>query len=167
MSQLKLKHGGAQALDYATLRVGRILKVTAEGRALVTFPGSGGGEVVARSALGEPPRAGEASDSLVGATVLLAFENGDPSLPIIAGVVREGLRPEAVRPEVHLDMGENRDVLVDGQRLVFEAQQEILVRCGKSSILLRRDGKIVIRGANVVSRSSGPNKIKGSTISLN
>jgi hypothetical protein len=61
----------------------------------------------------------------------------------------------------------SRDVRMDGRRLVFEAQQEVTLRCGSSSIHLRRDGRVLIRGAHVVSRSSGPNKLKGGSISLN
>ena len=99
--------------------------------------------------------------------VLLAFDSGEPDRPVIVGLVRDTLQPDAVRPEVSLDLGKNRDVVVDGRRLVFEAKQEILLRCGKSSILLRRDGKVLIRGAHLVSRSSGPNRIKGGSISLN
>jgi hypothetical protein len=111
--------------------------------------------------LGESPR------DLIGAPVLLFFENGDRSLPIVVGMIREALRPEPAVPEFKLEVGKNRDVLVDGRRLVLDAQQEILLRCGKSTILLQRDGKVVIRGAHLVSRSSGPNKIKGGSISLN
>ena len=51
--------------------------------------------------------------------------------------------------------------------VITDASQEVLLRCGKSSIELCRDGKILIRGSHVVTRSSGPNKIKGASISLN
>lgn len=152
---------------FSTHRVGEIVAVDEEGCAHVTFPGNHGVPVRARSVVDAPARAGEHPDALVGAPVLLVFENGDPNLPIIAGLVREELRPEPVRPEVSLDLGKNRDVVVDGQRLVFDAKQEVLLRCGKSTILLQRDGKVLIRGTHLVSRASGPNRIKGGSISLN
>lgn len=161
-------HRGAPEPDFACPCVGRIVAVSEDGQATVTFAGcEAGAGVQARSALAEPRRAGEVRDSLVGRQVLLLFEDADPERPIVAGLVRETLQPEAVREEVRVDMGKNRDVLVDGTRLVFEAGQEVLLRCGKSSILLKRDGKVVIRGEHLVSRSSGANKIKGSTIALN
>lgn len=153
--------------DVSTHEVGEIVFIDEQGRASVTFPGSHGVSVVARSVIDAPARAGEHPQALLGAPVLLAFENGELGRPVIVGLVRDALRPDAVRPEVSLDLAKNRDVVVDGQRLVFDAKREVLLRCGKSSILLRRDGKVVIRGAYLVSRSSGPNKIKGASIELN
>ena len=147
-------------------QVGTIVDVDADGRARVEFPGSAG-PVPARSVLDAQPRLGDAPESAVGLPVLLCFENGDRSLPIIVGVIRETLRPEPVVAELKLDLGKSRDVLVDGRRLVLDAHQEIVLRCGKSTIVLQRDGKVLIRGAHLVSRSSGPNKIKGGSISLN
>ena len=150
----------------AGIQIGEIVEIDSEGRAHVRFPESAGAVVVARSVLDAAASAGH-PEPLVGASVLLVLENGDASLPIVVGVIRAALRPEAALPEFKLDVGTNRDVLVDGHRLVFDAKQEILLRCGKSTILLQRDGKVLIRGAHLVSRSSGPNKIKGGSISLN
>jgi hypothetical protein len=153
--------------DFSTHRVGEIIAIDEEGCAHVSFPGNHGVPVRARSVVDAPARAGEHPDALVGAPVLLVFESGDPNRPIIVGLLREELRPEPSRPEVSLDLGKNRDVVIDGQRLVFDAKREVLLRCGKSTILLQRDGKVLIRGTHLVSRASGPNRIKGGSISLN
>jgi len=56
---------------------------------------------------------------------------------------------------------------VDGKRVVIEARQEILLRCGKGYILIREDGRIVIKGTDLLSRSSGINKIKGGAVRIN
>ena len=156
----------SSGISEAGIQIGEIVEIDAEGRAHVRFPESAAAVVVARSVLDAAASAGN-PESLIGASVLVVLENGDPSLPIVVGVIRAALRPKAALPEFKLDVGKNRDVLVDGHRLVFDAQQEILLRCGKSTILLQRDGKVLIRGAHLVSRSSGPNKIKGGSISLN
>jgi len=148
------------------LEFGEILAIDDDGRARVRVAG-GADVAVARSALGEAARVGDGNQDLVGASVLVLLENDDPALPIIVGVVRERVRPDPQVAQVELDLGANRDVLVDGRRVVLDAQQEIVLRCGKSTIVLQRDGKVLVRGAHVVSRSSGPNKIKGSSISLN
>jgi len=146
--------------------IGKVVEVDEGGRARVQFPGAESG-VLARSVLDASSRSADSAQALVGASVLLLFENGDRSLPIVVGVIRAALRPEPELPEFKLDLSRDRDVLVDGRRLVLEAQQEIELRCGKSTIILQRDGKVLIRGAHLVSRSSGPNKIKGASISLN
>ena len=56
---------------------------------------------------------------------------------------------------------------VDNERLVLTADKEIVLRCGKASITLTRAGKILIRGAYLLSRSSGVNRIKGGSVQLN
>ncbi len=152
---------------FSTHLVGRISAIDADGCALVEFEGCHGVPVAARSIIDAPARAGEHPDAIVGAPVLLVFEGGEPTRPIIVGVVRDRLRPEPSRPELKLDLDQNRDVVVDGQRLVFDAQQEVLLRCGKSTISMQRDGKVLIRGSHLVSRASGRNRIKGGSINLN
>ena len=144
----------------AELCIGEIVAIDLDGRAHVRFPGSPP-SVPARSVV-----QGRAAE-LMGVAVLLWFENGDPALPVVMGVVRDDTRAEPAPAQVKLDLDANREVLIDGQRLVFEAREEVVLRCGKSTIALQRDGKVLVRGTHVVSRSSGPNKIKGSSIDLN
>src|SRR5262245_65968266 len=146
--------------------MGEIVSVDAEGRAQVRLPGSAA-PVLARSTLDAAARAGDSDDELVGERVLLWLEDGDPSRPVIVGLVRERVGPEPAVAELKLDPGTERDVLVDGRRVVFDGKHEIVLRCGKSTIQLLRDGRVLIRGTHLVSRSTGPNKIKGSSINLN
>ena len=56
---------------------------------------------------------------------------------------------------------------MDGERLIFRANEEIVLRCGKASITLTKAGKIILRGAYVLSRSSGVNRIKGGSVQIN
>ena len=147
--------------------VGEITSIDDEGRAFVVYPGNRLVPVVARSVVDAPAPAGEHPDALIGTPVLLAFESGDSDRPIILGFVRDALRPESVRPEVRFDPDAERDVVVDGERIVLEGKREILLRCGKSTVLLRRDGKVMVRGEDVLSRSAGPNRVKGASIKLN
>jgi hypothetical protein len=55
----------------------------------------------------------------------------------------------------------------DGERLVVSAVHGLVLRCGKASITLSADGKIVVRGTHVVSHSSGLNRIKGGSVQVN
>lgn len=57
--------------------------------------------------------------------------------------------------------------MVDGSEVVLEVQDEIVLRCGKASITLRRNGRIVIRGTYVENRAEGVNRIKGGSVQIN
>jgi hypothetical protein len=59
------------------------------------------------------------------------------------------------------------DVVVDGKTVTMQASEQIELRCGKSSLLLHADGRVVLSGTYVVSTSRGPNKIRGATVTLN
>ncbi|MDQ6685915.1 MAG: DUF6484 domain-containing protein [Pseudomonadota bacterium] len=97
----------------------------------------------------------------IGTSVLLMFERGDPELPIVTGVLAGAKGwPMADRPA-------QIDVDADGKRLVVNAGQQLVLRCGRASITLTHAGKVVIEGSYVVSRSTGMNRIKGGSIQLN
>lgn len=53
------------------------------------------------------------------------------------------------------------------RRLVLEADEEIVLRVGESSIRIGRDGKVVIRGQHVLTRAKGTNRIKGGSVAIN
>jgi hypothetical protein len=96
------------------------------------------------------------SEPLVGREVALVFEKGNPAKPIISGILQN--EPAESRPV---------EAIVDGERIVLSAKNEIVLRCGKSSITLTRAGKVLIRGAYLLSRSSGVNRIKGGSVQIN
>ncbi len=100
--------------------------------------------------------------SHLGASVVVLFENGDPRLPIIVGVI------EQARDVAREEVPANRTVIqADGERYVVDAEREIVLRCGESSITLTRAGKVLIKGKYILSRSSGYNKIKGAAVDIN
>jgi hypothetical protein len=96
--------------------------------------------------------------SHVGNNVLLPFENGEPDKQIIVGLIKPPTRTEWPKPV---------EVQIDDDKLVFTAGREIVLRCGKPSITLTRAGKILIRGSYLLSRPSGVNRIKGSSVQIN
>ncbi len=98
-----------------------------------------------------------------GRQVLVIFENGDPDLPVIIGLMESLV-------ENILEMEKPREpvqVTIDKKKHLIEAEEEITLKCGNASITLNKHGKIVIKGAELISRASGTNKIKGSNIQLN
>jgi hypothetical protein len=51
--------------------------------------------------------------------------------------------------------------------LVLEAASTITLRCGDGSITLRQDGKILIKGKNLVSLATETQRIKGGSVAIN
>jgi len=51
--------------------------------------------------------------------------------------------------------------------VVVEAGEMLTLKCGDSAIDLRKDGKLLIRGQDVVSRASRTQRIKGGTVAIN
>lgn len=56
---------------------------------------------------------------------------------------------------------------VDGARVRICARDEVVIQCGKASITLRRNGRIVIRGTYVATDSAGTNRIRGGQVRVN
>jgi hypothetical protein len=156
----------------SSARVGWIVGASPPGRALVDYPGSTEGPFEAVSTVAASRAELEAAAARRQSVVLL-FDGGDPRSPIIVGFVvpqmpveepkarAKGTRPSASRlttPEV---------AEVDGKRVCIEGMDEVILRCGEASITLRRNGKVIIRGAYVESHSRGTNRIKGGTVEVN
>jgi hypothetical protein len=97
----------------------------------------------------------------IGESVVLMFENGNPALPVVMGVIlqKDGW-PLAQQPA-------QVEVEADGQRMVVGAKEQLVLRCGKASITLTKAGKVLIQGSYVSSRSTGVNRIKGGSVQLN
>jgi hypothetical protein len=154
------------AAQVAGVRVGKVVSVDEEGRVFVDFAGNGGEPRAARFTRATDTQAlrRAASD---GRDVLLVFENGDSGLPIIIDVMHSLLDEITDRPGPILEGDKPEDVVVDGKRMVYDAKDEIVLRCGKASITLTRAGKVLIRGAYLLSRSSGVNRIKGGSVQIN
>jgi hypothetical protein len=133
---------------------GVLTGISANGEPLVDFcANQTGAPVVAATTVG-------IQKADIGREAILLFEDGDPERPILVGVIQQ---PAAIGDETSKSV----DVTVDGQRLTLSAEQEIVLRCGEASITLTRAGKVLIRGTYLLSRSSGPNRIKGGSIGLN
>jgi hypothetical protein len=134
--------------------VGLVHDVDASGVVFVACPQSGVGPTAARLA-----GAFDTAELIAGARVLLLFEDSSPALPLIVGLVSDRVqRRQRATP---------RDAVVDGQRVVLEGQKEVVLRCGRGSITLTADGKIVLKGTELISRSSGANKIRGAMVNIN
>ncbi len=160
----------------ATL-LGWLVAPSTPGGLFVDFPGNVSGAVAARSTV-------MLDEAMVTRAVairqpaILVFENGDAGAPIVLGLLQvapsplEGLllgSPPAPAASVTNASPQGRPVeaRVDGRRVTISADEEITLKCGEAALTLRRDGKILIRGAYVETYARGTNRIKGAQVKIN
>lgn len=100
-----------------------------------------------------------------GLRVVVGFESGDQQKPMILGLLDPP--PGSAAPNLALvsEAEEPKETRPDVLRL--ESQEELILECGQAKISLRADGRIVILGGYVLSRSRGVNKIKGGSVQIN
>jgi hypothetical protein len=138
------------------VQIGELVAMTDEGRTpLVLYPGQpGSAALAARTTV-------DLYGAHIGKRVVLIFEGSDPKRPIVMGVLREadGWPLEQKPNQVEVD--------ADGERMIVSAQEQLVFRCGKASITLTKAGKVLIQGSYVLSRSSGPHRIKGGSVLIN
>lgn len=138
-----------------------------DGAAYVNYPGNPHGTLLAASTL--------AHEVLLHAhahecAVLLVFERERSNQPIIVGVLSEPSTPQSQSRLLRVPEKPDPttvDALVDGRRVVLEAADEIILRCGEASITLRRNGRVIVRGTHVETRSRGVNRIRGGSVQIN
>jgi len=134
--------------------IGHVVGFDAERGASVDFPGNPSGPTPARLLVGLDAATLLAAAAGRRACALL-FERGDPGLPLIVGLVEAALASGS------------RAATIDGKKIVLTGEEEIELRCGEASISLKKNGKLVIRGAYVETRAKGTNRIKGGSVQIN
>lgn len=155
--------------------IGTLVEINKQGQPLVDFPGNSSAQALAAmTTLG-------LTQTHIGRQVALLFANGDLHSPVIMGMIHSPLQDmlenfgqasseNAIDAESQLELANGlnvEDVLIDGKRIVFEAEEEIVLKCGESSITLTKAGKIMIRGKYLLNRSSGVNRIMGGSVQVN
>lgn len=136
--------------------IGLLLSINDQGRPLVAYPGNPSETAIAARSTAQL----ESAD--IGREVALLFEGGDPQLPLIIGKIQQTQAKQTEDLDQQPDTAE-----LDGESIVLSARQNITLKCGKASITLTKSGKILIRGAYLLNRSSGVNRIKGGSVQIN
>jgi hypothetical protein len=140
---------------------GTLVGFSSSGVALVDFPANPAlAYLPARSCL-------RLEQADIGKEVVLLFDGGDLDKPLLIGVTQPLVVPG---PETLLEVGcgsELKEIEVGGTTVDLTARESLTIRCGSASITLTADGKILIRGTYLQSRSSGVNRIQGGAVQIN
>jgi len=148
--------GAAPLLSGSAAVVGTLVGFSGEGQVpLVLFAGQpGSAALAARSAI-------DVHAAHIGGQVVLLFEAGDQRRPLIVGLLRTARAwPLPSAPG-------SVEVEADGQRLVVQATEQLVLKCGNASITLTKAGKILVEGTYVSHRSAGVMRIKGGSVQIN
>lgn len=129
--------------------IGVVKSVDADGRIWLNLPAPGPDLACAACCLCLP------SELAPGRRVAVLFQEQNAGLAVVLGPV---LAEMPIATEMS---AENPDTLL------FEAEKQITLKCGKSSIKLQPDGSVLIRGAYVLTRASGTNRIRGGNVQIN
>ncbi|RYZ41741.1 MAG: hypothetical protein EOO71_10820 [Myxococcaceae bacterium] len=149
-----------------TPRVGWAAGEDAKGALLVDFEGNRRGPLSVRTTLELAPEdIRRASMERQGA--LLLFENGDPALPILVGLLKSASPAPLTDAILQSLDAVPREARVDGKQVNIEAREEVTLRCGKASLTLRRNGDVVLRGVNIRTEAEQVQRIKGGKVQIN
>jgi Domain of unknown function (DUF6484) len=141
----------APALATQALTLGELLEIR-QGRPVVRHAGGPEGGVMAR-VLGTLCGPGQALPTLP-CPVMLFLEGGDLLRPVVMGLVHEQLPGKGT-------------LVLDMDRIVLQGHSEVELRCGAASVTMRADGRVVVKGSELVSKASATNKIRGASVQIN
>lgn len=148
--------------DATSVHLATVVAITDEGDIQVQLD-PGGPAVVARLAVAATRDRIDLAITQCQQTVVV-FEHGDRARPIILGFI-ETMQPALAAPPEETVQIIEADV--DGKRVRITAQDEIVLQCGPASVTLRRNGRVLIRGTYIETRSDGTNRIKGGQVQIN
>jgi hypothetical protein len=101
-----------------------------------------------------------------GDRVLIWRDSGGSRLAVVIG--RLGPSQAASCPgSLREDATERQSGAEIQEELVLEARRALTLRVGQGSITIRDDGKILIKGKDLVSHAQRMNRIKGGAVSIN
>lgn len=86
-----------------------------------------------------------------GDRLLAVFLDGDET-GIVLGRIGKYRPPEPAKPEPNV---------------IIEATETLTLKCGEASVDLRKDGKVMVRGEDVLLRAKKTQRIKAGTVAIN
>ncbi len=161
----------AETTELGRVYIGTIKAIDSEGAAVVDFDQNREEQAIkAMSTVAISPQH-------ISRKVALLFNNGDYSQPIIMGLIQTTLDTVIDNHQHNVAAQQNTgstalsaphaELTVNGRKIIIEGKDEVVLKCGDASISLNKQGKITIRGKQILNRATEVNRIMGGSVELN
>lgn len=137
------------------LIVGRIISVSNSGKLQIQC--SPAEEPVTALSLGI------VNQAFIGRMCTIQFVCGNPAHPVVTGILPDEWATVQSQPVIN--HSEPNDL--DTKRVVLEAEQELILQCGESKIILSADGLIQIRALYIDNQAQATLRLKGGSVQVN
>ena len=103
-----------------------------------------------------------------GDKVLFVSPIADQETGFVLGLV-EPFKPKADRLAEKLTRrGSSPEITtIEDEVVRIKADKGLIIECGKGTIIITQDGKVQIKGTDLLSRARGMNRIKGAGVNIN
>ena len=152
----KISTPNARLTKVDGIAIGTLVAISGDGRACLSIPDIGLADVWTNSVVALQAHH-------IGQQVAVAFEAGDSHRPIVMGVLVGGANTPKQEPAPTIQT----DIVLDGERVVLTAVNEIELRCGEAALILSADGHIQLRGTYITSQASATQRILGGSVNVN
>lgn len=107
--------------------------------------------------------AGHIDESGIGRTAVVMFIAGEWERPLVVGLVRAAdAAPVPAPAETVPDAPARAE-----KHVVVEAGEALTLKCGKASLTMQKNGRLVLRGTDIASYASGTQRINGAIVEVN
>jgi hypothetical protein len=103
-----------------------------------------------------------------GREVMITFLANDVTQPVITCILGNVVN-DMVQRALTANMGNKaiEELFRNGETVITAAKKQLTLTCGKSTMILKADGKIILKGESFLSRSTAQSKIKGGSVDIN
>ncbi|MBI3230757.1 MAG: hypothetical protein HYZ45_11460 [Burkholderiales bacterium] len=110
-----------------------------------------------------------------GMSIAVMFLQGDTTRPLIIGPMHADNAQPATPATLEiasqgvtcLSAAEPTELIVDKERVVIHAGQELELRCGEAAIILTSDGRILLRGVYISSQATTTQRLLAGSVQIN
>lgn len=107
--------------------------------------------------------AGAIDESSIGRTAVVMFIAGEWARPLVIGLVHSG---DAAQARAAAEAAPPAAAAPE-KRVVVEAGDALTLKCGKASLTMQKNGRMILRGTDIASYASGTQRINGAIVEVN